>query len=43
MGKTVDDRWLIIEVGDGQVSGLPENAVEIEKIYKSLKLKIFEQ
>ncbi|WP_285399627.1 ATP-grasp domain-containing protein [Lysinibacillus sp. fls2-241-R2A-57] len=36
IGKTVDGRWIIIEVGDGQVSGLPENVVEVEKFYKSL-------
>lgn len=43
IGKTVDGRWLIIEVGDGQVSGLPENAVDVEKFYKSLKEDMYEQ
>ncbi|MGA3601625.1 ATP-grasp domain-containing protein [Lysinibacillus agricola] len=42
IGKTVDDRWLIIEVGDGQVSGLPGNAVDVEKFYKSLKEDMYE-
>lgn len=36
IAKKENGDWLIIELGDGQVSGLPENA-DIENFYQSIK------
>lgn len=36
IAKTVDGKWLIIELGDGQVAGLPDNA-NTDLFYKKIK------
>lgn len=36
IAKKIDSKWTIIEIGDGQVSGLPDNA-DINNFYKSIK------
>lgn len=36
VAKTVSGDWIIIELGDGQVSGLPENT-DIERFYSAIK------
>ncbi|MED4955438.1 ATP-grasp domain-containing protein [Paenibacillus sp. FSL R5-0527] len=36
IAKTEAGEWIVIEVGDGQVSGLPEK-VSVEEFYKSIK------
>jgi spermidine synthase len=38
--KKVD--WLIVELGDGQVAGLPEN-VETRNFYEALSLQVAPQ
>jgi hypothetical protein len=35
IARTVDGRWIIIELGDGQVAGLPDNC-DIEDFYARL-------
>lgn len=35
IAKTVNGDWIIIELGDGQVAGCPENC-DIEQFYKQL-------
>ncbi|MBS2008518.1 MAG: ATP-grasp domain-containing protein [Cyanobacteria bacterium SZAS TMP-1] len=35
IAQTEDDEWLIVELGDGQVAGLPENA-DVDAFYRSL-------
>jgi hypothetical protein len=35
VARRVDGRWLIVELGDGQVAGLPENA-SVPTFYASL-------
>ncbi|HEY0607081.1 MAG TPA: ATP-grasp domain-containing protein [Herpetosiphonaceae bacterium] len=36
VARTTDDRWLIVELGDGQVAGLPETA-DVELFYRRLR------
>ncbi|MNE63265.1 hypothetical protein D3C80_1586070 [compost metagenome] len=36
IGKTVNGEWIVIELGDGQVSGLPLES-DIEGFYKAIK------
>jgi hypothetical protein len=36
VAKRRDGDWLIVELGDGQVAGLPETA-DVDRFYKALR------
>ena len=39
IAQRIDGEWLIVELGDGQVAGLPDNA-DVTKFYQALKEKL---
>ena len=39
IAQRIDGEWLIVELGDGQVAGLPDNA-DVTKFYQSLRTKL---
>ncbi|MEP7037033.1 MAG: ATP-grasp domain-containing protein [Acidobacteriota bacterium] len=38
IAQTISGEWLIVELGDGQVAGLPDNA-DVENFYRKLRSK----
>jgi len=39
IAKVENGGWIIIELGDGQVSGLPDNA-DMNEFYNKLKMRL---